>query len=64
MTSAYGSDQYGLICGYLFLPGEGGRPIGLSQAVEWIGHAADGKWPGSAAEHTMPKVGSTQHFRP
>ena len=40
MTLAYGSDQHGLICGYLFAPGEGGQPIGLPEAVEWMRHAS------------------------
>ena len=32
----YGADQHGLICGYLFVPGEPGVAVGLAQAVEWL----------------------------
>ena len=36
-TAAYGSDQHGLICGYLFEPGAPGRPIALADAATWLG---------------------------
>jgi zinc transporter len=36
MTAPYGSDQHGLICGYVFSPDQGGRPIGLTEAVAWL----------------------------
>ncbi|HJV95566.1 MAG TPA: CorA family divalent cation transporter, partial [Albitalea sp.] len=29
MTPSYGSEAHGLLCGYLFAPGEGGKPIAL-----------------------------------
>jgi zinc transporter len=32
----YGSDRNGLICGYLFAPGEPGAAIGLDRALEWL----------------------------
>ena len=34
--STYGSDEAGLVCGYLFAPGEGGCPLGSEAAVEWV----------------------------
>ena len=40
MTPSYGSEAHGLLCGYLFLPGEGGQPIALDPAVEWLRAAA------------------------
>jgi zinc transporter len=36
MTSSYGAHQHGLICGYLFTPAAGGKPLGLTEAVEWL----------------------------
>jgi len=36
MTTPYGSDPHGLICGYVFSPDQGGRPIGLAEAVGWL----------------------------
>jgi zinc transporter len=36
MTIAYGAQQNGLLCGYLFSAAESGRPIGLNEAVEWL----------------------------
>lgn len=36
MTITYGAHSYGLICGYLFTSSEGGRSIGLAEAVEWL----------------------------
>jgi len=32
----YGSDPDGLICGFLFEPGQAGRPITLPQAQQWL----------------------------
>jgi len=32
----YGSDQYGMICGFLFDAGSAGRPIDSPAAVEWL----------------------------
>lgn len=44
MTPSYGSEAHGLLCGYLFVPGEGGQPIALGHAVEWLrAAAADGR---------------------
>jgi zinc transporter len=37
MPSSYGSDQHGLICGYVFGGDGAGRDIGLAQAWEWLG---------------------------
>ena len=39
MTPSYGSDQHGLICGYVFSGTEGGRDIGLDEAVRWLAAA-------------------------
>ncbi|HSW05696.1 transporter [Aquabacterium sp.] len=36
MTISYGAQQNGLICGFRFTPTEGGRPIGLADAVDWL----------------------------
>lgn len=41
MTITYGA-QSGLICGFHFTPAEGGRPIGLADAIEWIEQTGDG----------------------
>jgi zinc transporter len=35
-TPTYGSDPHGLICGYFFAPGQGGRPMDLAEAVDWL----------------------------
>ena len=34
--STYGSDEAGLVCGYLFAPGEAGQPAGSDAAVAWV----------------------------
>ena len=39
----YGSDQAGLVCGYLFQPGEAGRAIGSNEALDWLRRDAAGK---------------------
>lgn len=36
MEVNYGSDKHGLICGYLFVPGEPGAPIDLERALQWL----------------------------
>ncbi|APW38246.1 magnesium transporter CorA [Rhodoferax koreense] len=36
LTNTYGSDQHGLICGFVFEPGRPGRPIALSDAATWL----------------------------
>jgi zinc transporter len=36
MTPSYGSGQHGLICGYVFAGAEGGRPIELDEALQWL----------------------------
>ena len=36
MTPSYGAQQHGLICGYLFTPTAGGKPLDLAEAVEWL----------------------------
>ena len=32
----YGSEQHGLLCGYLFEPASDGRPVGLADALAWL----------------------------
>ena len=39
MNPGYGSEQHGLLCGYLFEPDAGGRPIGLAEALAWLREA-------------------------
>jgi len=36
LTPSYGSDQHGLICGFVFTGAEGGRDIGLTDAIQWL----------------------------
>ena len=36
MEVNYGSDKNGLICGYLFVPGEPGAAIDLERALQWL----------------------------
>jgi len=36
MAISYGAQQNGLLCGFRFTPAEGGRPIGLAEAVECL----------------------------
>lgn len=36
MEVRYGSDQHGLICGYLFEPGRAGVATGLDEAEQWL----------------------------
>lgn len=40
---AYGSDQHGLICGYLFGAAGSGRDIGLDEALGWLTSEAPGE---------------------
>lgn len=40
--STYGSDEVGLVCGYVFAPGEAGRPLDSAAAVEWVRTAPAG----------------------
>jgi zinc transporter len=42
MRPAYGSDQHGLICGYVFSGVDGGRDIGLDDALHWLSADRDG----------------------
>jgi zinc transporter len=42
MTPSYGSDQHGLICGYVFSGADGGRDIGLDEALQWLKAGRDG----------------------
>jgi zinc transporter len=42
MTPSYGSDQHGLICGYVFSGTDGGRDIGLDEALQWLQAGRDG----------------------
>jgi zinc transporter len=39
MTLSYGADRNGLICGYRFEAGRDGEPIGLDDAIAWLGGA-------------------------
>lgn len=42
MELRYGSDEHGLICGFLFAPGAAGRPVNLTHALDWLrGPVAD-----------------------
>lgn len=36
MLLRYGSDQNGLICGYLFAPGQAGQAVDLDRALAWL----------------------------
>ncbi len=36
MANTYGAHQHGLICGFRFTPTQGGQPIGLAEAIEWL----------------------------
>lgn len=36
MDLRYGSDPHGLICGYLFRPGQAGQALGLGEALTWL----------------------------
>lgn len=42
MIPSYGSDQHGLICGYAFFGADGGRDIGLDEALQWLQAGRDG----------------------
>jgi zinc transporter len=43
LTDKYGPDAAGLICGYVFSPGERGRAVNAEQAVAWLkGEPAEG----------------------
>jgi len=35
-ASSYGSDEAGLVCGFVFSSGERGRPVGSAEASEWL----------------------------
>lgn len=37
MSTWYGAQPHGLICGYRFTAEQGGTPIDLSEAIEWLG---------------------------
>jgi zinc transporter len=39
-TTAYGSDQFGLVCGYVFSPTACGRPIESAEATLWLTDAS------------------------
>ncbi len=41
ISDTYGSDPSGLICGYLFSPGQVGRPINAEDAVRWLAEPAE-----------------------
>ena len=34
--STYGSDKDGLVCGYLFVPGQPATPIGADAGADWL----------------------------
>ena len=42
----YGSDHAGMVCGYLFHPGQEGRAIGSGEALEWTRQSAADKGEG------------------
>jgi zinc transporter len=45
MELRYGSDRNGLICGYLFAPGQAGVAVGLDEALPWLqGSSAGFVW--------------------
>jgi len=48
LTNAYGSDQHGLVCGYVFEPGQAGRPIALADAAAWLAGPSEPADPGQA----------------
>jgi len=39
-VTTYGSDKDGLVCAYLFAPGEAGRPVDADEAAAWLGAPA------------------------
>lgn len=39
--AGYGADANGLVCGYRFLPGEPGQPLGTEDALQWLRRGAD-----------------------
>ena len=41
LANAYGADQHGLICGFLFEPGAPGVPLSLASAAAWLEAASD-----------------------
>jgi zinc transporter len=45
LPATYGSDRHGLICGYLFLPDQAGRPITLDEALASLADADAGRQP-------------------
>jgi zinc transporter len=46
MNPGYGSEQHGLLCGYVFEPDAAGRPIGLADALAWLRDATLANRPG------------------
>ena len=39
-TPSYGSDEAGLVCGYVFSPGARGRPVASTEASDWLRDAS------------------------
>jgi zinc transporter len=63
----YGSDQSGLVCGYLFEQGSAGRPIGSPEILEWLDrrHAAKGSdfaWLHYTLSHAATEKWLRQHL--
>ncbi|WKB51821.1 transporter [Eleftheria terrae] len=44
-NASYGCDEHGLVCGYLFEPGQPGRPIGSAEAPPWLEREAPAGMP-------------------
>ena len=59
LTSGYGAEECGLVCGYLFTPDTQAQPIDSTQAVQWLAalHAAE-----SAAQDKGPAGFVWLHF--
>ena len=59
LTSGYGAEECGLVCGYLFTPDTQAQPIDSTQAVQWLAalHATE-----SAAQDKGPASFVWLHF--
>ena len=62
MTPSYGSDQHGLICGFVFNGAEGGRDIGLTDAIRWLKADHDGNHGGFLWLHFNLADASAEHW--
>jgi zinc transporter len=59
MQLRYGSDQHGLICGFLFLPGAAGVAMTLADALQWM---RDAQAPGFVWLHFNLAEASAEHW--